>query len=53
LRVNLVGRMVHGTMLSDSPAPSPRQGSLVLAAVLFALASAAVWWLVIAFPKTP
>jgi len=53
LRVNLVGRMVHGTMLSDSPAPSPRQGSLVLAAVLFALASAAVWWLVIVFPKTP
>lgn len=51
LRVNLVGPMVHGAMAVPTPVAAPRAASPVLAAVLFALACAAVYWLVVIYPK--
>jgi cytochrome b len=51
LRKYLVGPMLHGRM--DVEGPAPRMASLLLAAVLFAIACAAVYWLVAVFPKAP
>ncbi|MEO7744121.1 MAG: cytochrome b/b6 domain-containing protein [Usitatibacter sp.] len=51
LRVNLVGPMVHGHMAVRAPVEPPRTASTLLAGVLFALACAAVYWLVIIFPR--
>ena len=53
LRVNLVGPMVHGRMEVPTPVPAPRAASPVFAAVLFALACAAVYWLVVIYPRAP
>lgn len=53
LRVNLVGPMVHGRMAVPAPVEAPRSASPVLAAVLFALACAAVYWLVAIYPRAP
>ncbi len=53
LRVNLVGPMVHGRMTVPAPVPAPRFGSPLLAAVLFALACGAVYWLVAIYPRAP
>jgi cytochrome b len=52
LRVNLVGPMVHGSMAMEAGTAPPRMRSMALAALLFAVACAAVWWLVVIFPKT-
>lgn len=49
LRVDLVGPMVHGR--STLEAGEARPGSNVVAAVLLAAASAAVYWLVVVFPR--
>ena len=49
LKSDLIGPMVHG---GESPAGSERRmGSTTLAAVLFALACGAVYYLVIVYPK--
>ena len=53
LRVNLVGPMVHGRMTVPTPVPPPRSVSPLLAAVLFALACGAVYWLVAIYPRAP
>jgi cytochrome b len=53
LRVNLVGPMVHGRMDVSTPVPAPQSASPILAAVLFALACAAVYWLVVIYPRAP
>ena len=51
LRVNLIGPMVHGRMAVAVPVAAPRAASPLLAAVLFAMASAAVYWLVVIYPR--
>lgn len=51
-RVNLIGPMVHGQALVEGSAV-PRMASGVLAAVLFAISCAAVYWLVYVYPKVP
>jgi hypothetical protein len=37
----------------STPVPAPRSASPILAAVLFALACAAVYWLVVVYPRAP
>lgn len=50
LRYNLVGPMFDGGVLPpDSPA---RRGSMVLAAVIFVVASSVVYWLVVILPRS-
>jgi len=51
LRKDLIGPMVHGRMESDAAAP--RAAPVVLAAVLFAIACGAVYWLVAVYPRAP
>lgn len=53
LRVNLVGPMVHGRMTVAAPVPPPRASPPWIAAVLFALACGAVYWLVAIYPRAP
>ena len=53
LRVNLVGPMVHGRMEVPVPAQAPRSAPPALAAVLFAIACGAVYWLVAIYPRAP
>ena len=53
LRVNLVGPMVHGKMTVPAPVEPPRVAPPWLAAVLFAIACAAVYWLVAIYPRAP
>lgn len=53
LRVNLVGPMLHGRMAAPAPIKPPASASPWLAAVLFALACAAVYWLVVIYPRAP
>lgn len=51
LKVNLVGPMVHGGALPDGhPA---RRGSNALAAALFVIACAAVYYLAVIYPRAP
>ena len=50
LRVNLVGPMVHGR-LGEGLRPPPPHASGGLAAVLFAIACAVVYWLVTVYPR--
>ena len=52
LRVNLIGPMFHGSMAMNIPGAPPRIASTTFAAVLLAMCSAAVWWLVVVYPKT-
>lgn len=51
LRKDLIGPMVHGRM--EAEAAAPRSASAVLAAVLFAIACGAVYWLVVVYPRAP
>lgn len=51
LKVNVLGPMVHGGALPDGH--GARGGSNALAAVLFVLACAAVYYLVVIYPRTP
>ncbi|MEO5676526.1 MAG: cytochrome b/b6 domain-containing protein [Usitatibacter sp.] len=51
LKVNVLGPMVHGGVLPDGH--GARRGSNALAAVLFVLACAAVYYLVVIYPRTP
>lgn len=51
LGTNLVGPMIHGRM--QLAVPQPRQAPLWLAALLFAAACAAVYWMVVVFPRAP
>jgi cytochrome b len=53
LRMNLVGPMVHGKMAVPAPVEPPRFAPPWLAAVLFAIACAAVYWLVAIYPRPP
>ena len=53
LRLNLVGPMVHGKIVAPASMAPPRVASPVLAAILFAFACAAVYWLVAIYPRTP
>ena len=51
LKVNLLGPMFHGgTMPGNLPT---RRGSIVLAAAILAIASAAVYYLVVILPRSP
>ena len=50
LRLNLVGPMLHGRVPPEYPQP-PAHASNVRAAVVFALACAVVYWLVIVYPR--
>jgi cytochrome b len=51
LRKDLIGPMVHGRI--ESEAAAPRIAPAALAAVLFAIACGAVYWLVVVFPRAP
>jgi len=51
LRRNLIGPMVHGRV--ETQAPAPRIASSWLAAALFGLACAAVYYLVVKLPPSP
>lgn len=51
LRVDLVGPMLHGRVAPDAPVPPP-PASNALGAVLFAIACAVVYWLVMVYPRT-
>lgn len=51
LRRDLVGPMIHGRI--ESAGAAPRTAPAVLAAVLFAAACGAVYWLVAVFPRAP
>jgi len=51
-RVKLVPPMIHGHAEIDDAAPAPRVRHSALAAVLFAAASAAVYYLVVIYPRT-
>jgi cytochrome b len=54
LRENLVAAMVHGHMtVQERIAHLPRQRHAALAATLFALSCAAVYYLVVVFPRAP
>lgn len=53
LGVDLVGPMVHGKMEVPAAAAPPRIAPAWLAAVLFAIACAAVYWLVAIYPRAP
>lgn len=53
LRVDLLGPMVHGSATLDPSEAPPRLGSSALAAVLMAISAAAVYWLVVVFPRSP
>lgn len=54
LRANLVPAMLHGRMeVADAVAQRPRLRPTALAAVLFALACAAVYYLVMVFAQAP
>jgi cytochrome b len=54
LRVSLVPPMVHGHMTVDQPAPVvPRHRPAAFAGALFAVACAAVYYLVVIFPRAP
>lgn len=50
LRVNLVGPMVHGRGAPGMELTAPRH--VGIAAVLFAIACAAVYWLVVVYPRS-
>jgi cytochrome b len=52
-RVRLVPPMVHGRMEVGDAAAVPRLRHPALGAVLFALACAAVYYLVVIFPRSP
>lgn len=51
LETNLIGPMLHGGALPEGR--GARQGSLPLAAIVFAIAVAAVYYLVVVFPRSP
>ena len=51
LRRNLVGPMLHG--MADSDAPAPRMAPTWLAALLLGLACAAVYYVVVIYPRSP
>ena len=53
LRVNLVGPMVHGKMTLPAPVAPLRMAPSWLAVALFAIACAAVYWLVAIYPRAP
>ena len=53
LGMNLTGPMVHGKMVSETPASSPLGGSSGLAVVLLAAAAAIVYLLVAIYPARP
>lgn len=50
LRVDRVGPMIHGRVPQGHPAPQ-RHASSALAAVIFAIACAVVYWLVMVYPR--
>jgi|SRR6185369_10997327 cytochrome b len=50
LRVNLVGPMLHGRGLPGIELAAPRNAGI--AAVLFAIACGAVYWLVVVYPRS-
>jgi cytochrome b len=53
-RVRLVPPMIHGrSEIPEGAAPAPRIAHPVLALVLFAAACAAVYYLVVIYPRTP
>jgi cytochrome b len=53
-RVRLVPAMLHGHVTVEDPAlAAPRMRPTALAAVLFALACAAVYYVVVIFPRPP
>ena len=53
-RVRLVPAMIHGhSELPEGAAPAPRRRHPALALALFALACAAVYYLVVIYPRTP
>jgi cytochrome b len=53
LGIDLIGPMVHGRTVVAAPRQAPRFASGYLAAAIFALACAAVYYLVVVFPKSP
>jgi hypothetical protein len=53
LGVNLVGPMLHGRMNVAAHVAPPRMVSPWLAAVIFASACGAVYWLVVVYPRAP
>jgi cytochrome b len=53
LGANLIGPMVHGMADVRAPQPVPRRASGWLAALLFAAAGAAVYYLVVVYPRSP
>lgn len=52
LKVNLIGRMFHGSATA-MPVEAPRQAPAARAAILLAIAAAGVYWLVAIYPKQP
>lgn len=53
LGANLIGPMVHGMAEAPAPQPAPKRAPEWLAALLFAVACAAVYYLVVVYPKSP
>ena len=49
--VNVVGPMLHGNLAVDEPIPAPAQSPAWLAMVLAAIAAAAVYALVVVYPR--
>jgi hypothetical protein len=52
LKADLIGPMIHGKA-EDHGARAPRLASVWLAAALFAIACAAVYYLVVVYPRPP
>ena len=52
-RVSLVPAMIHGRAVVDADVPAPRMRHGALAAAVFAVACAAVYYLVVIYPRTP
>jgi cytochrome b len=53
LGANLIGPMVHGRAQGHAPRAAPKLAPAWLAALLFAAASAAVYYLVVVYPRSP
>jgi cytochrome b len=53
LKVDLVGPMVHGKAAVAAPRAAPRFAPAWLAGVIFAVACAAVYYLVVVYPRSP
>lgn len=53
LGANLIGPMVHGMAEVRAPQAAPKRAPAWIAAVLFAAAGAAVYYLVVVYPRSP